>query len=222
MKKKNKGIIYKVTNIHNNKVYVGCTTVGVEERKKDHCKKSKKGKAYAFQNAIAIYGPGAFKWEQIDTASITNELARKEKEYILKYNSKEEGYNSDEGGGIRKNIYQYDLDGRLVNKFTSLEEAAKEFNSFKQNISSACLSETHFYKDSLWSYNYKESFKPNKGVRTKQVIQLDLYGNYIAHYISVAEASRQTGCNKTSIAKVCRGERKSCGGFNWRYLLKSN
>ena len=218
MKKKNKGIIYKVTNIHNNKVYVGCTTVGVEERKKDHCKKSKKGKAYAFQNAIAIYGPGAFKWEQIDTASITNELARKEKEYILKYNSKEEGYNSDVGGGIQKTVYEYTLDGSLVNKFDSLEEAAKVVNSFKQNISRACLSETHFYKSSLWSYTYNEPFKPKKDVRFKRVIQLDLNNNILARYVSVAEASRQTGCNKTSIAKVCRGERKSCGGYEWKYI----
>ncbi len=209
--------IYKAQNIVTGKNYIGATTIGIEERKKDHCKKSKKGKVYAFQAAIATYGKEAFKWEQIDTACSTDELAKKEKEYILKYNSKEDGFNSDVGGGIQKTVYQYDLDGKLVNTFKSLGKAAKEVKSFKQNISSACLSETHFYKGSLWSYNYKEPFKPDKGVRTKQVVQFDLDGNYIAHYISVAEASRQTGCNKTSIAKVCRGERKSSRGYLWEY-----
>ena len=213
-----KGIIYKVTHSGSGKVYIGATTIGVEERKKDHIKSSIKGKRYAFQQAIATHGPESFKWEQIDTASTTDELAKKEKEYILKYNSKEEGYNSDEGGGMKKTVYQYDLRGRLVNKFTSLGEAASEESSFKQNISSACLSETHFYKGSLWSYNYKVPFKPNKGVRMKQVVQFDLSGSYIAHYISVAEASRQTGCNKTSIAKVCREERRSSGGYLWKYI----
>lgn len=213
-----KGIIYKVTHSGSGKVYIGATTIGVEERKKDHIKSSIKGKRYAFQQAIATHGPESFKWKQIDTASTTDELAKKEKQNILKYNSKEEGYNSDIGGGVQKTVYQYDLDGKMLNKYNSLKEAAKELSSFKQNISSACLSETHFYKGSLWSYNYEEPFRSNKRVKMKQVVQIDLDGNYIAHYISVAEASRQTGCNKTSIAKVCRGERKSCGGFYWRYL----
>jgi hypothetical protein len=212
-----RGIVYKVTNKNTDEAYVGITTKSIEDRKKDHVSKAKinhKGKFYC---AIATYGEGAFKWEQIDTATSTDELAKKEKEYILEYNSKEDGYNSDVGGGIQKTVYQYDLDGKMVNKFTCLGEAAKSVNSFKQNISSACLSETHFYKDGLWSYDYKEPFKPDKGVRMKRVIQFDLDANYIAEYKSVSDASKQTDCNKTSIAKVCRGERKSCGGYFWSY-----
>ena len=100
-----KGIIYTVTNKETKMVYVGLTTKSLEVRKKDHNKKSKKGKSYAFQQAIATYGPDAFKWEQIDTATTTDELAEKEKAYILKYNSKEEGYNQSEGGELQKTVY---------------------------------------------------------------------------------------------------------------------
>ena len=39
----------------------------------------------------------------------------------------------------------------------------------------------------------------------------------IAEYKSVIEASKITGINKSSIAKVCRLERKQAGGFKWEY-----
>ena len=56
-----------------------------------------------------------------------------------------------------------------------------------------------------------------KDERKKQVTQLDLDGNYIAQYTSVAEASRQTRCSKTGIAKTCRKERRNSGGYIWEY-----
>ncbi|WP_223267274.1 NUMOD1 domain-containing DNA-binding protein [Polaribacter sp. IC073] len=48
--------------------------------------------------------------------------------------------------------------------------------------------------------------------------QYSIQGIFIKEFNSVSEASKLTGCNKTSIAKVSRGERNSCGGFIWKYL----
>ena len=45
-----------------------------------------------------------------------------------------------------------------------------------------------------------------------------MQGEFVREFESVAEASKYSGCNKTSIAKVCREERKTCGGFIWKYL----
>ncbi|TXD46053.1 GIY-YIG nuclease family protein [Polaribacter sp. IC073] len=134
-------VIYKVTNKESEEVYIGATSKTLEERKKDHLKKSKKGKSYAFQNAIATYGADAFKWEQIDTAITTDELAKKEKEYILEYNSKEEGYNSDSGGGIQKTVYQYDIiTGELVDSYSNLTISGAVVGLNKQDLSKICLS----------------------------------------------------------------------------------
>ena len=36
-------------------------------------------------------------------------------------------------------------------------------------------------------------------------------------YPSVAEASIQTKIHKDGIAKCCRGERKTAGGYHWEY-----
>lgn len=216
--KDNNNIIYKVTNKESEEVYVGITTKSLQERKKDHLKKSKKGKSYAFQNAIATYGADAFIWEQIDTSVTTDELAKKEKEYILEYNSKEEGYNSDSGGGIQKTVYQYDITtGELVSKYANLTLAGAVIGLNKQDLSSVCLSVNKSSGGFYWSYDYYDKFPLPKDKRRKKVSQYTLEGKFVNEFESVSEASKQSGCNKTSIAKVCRGERNCCGGFYWKY-----
>ena len=102
--KKEMKIIYKVTNIETNEVYIGATTRSIQERKIDHEKKSQKKSGFYFHEAIATHGADVFKWEQIDTASSNDELASKEIRYILENNSLENGYNSDKGGGLDMQI----------------------------------------------------------------------------------------------------------------------
>ena len=58
-------------------------------------------------------------------------------------------------------------------------------------------------------------FKDN---RKKVVQQFSLEGEFIKEFKSVSEASKETRCNKTGIAKVCRGERKLSGGYYWSYI----
>ena len=212
-----KGIIYTVTNKETKMVYVGLTTKSLEVRKKDHNKKSKKGKSYAFQQAIATYGPEAFRWEQVDTANTIDELAEKEKAYILKYNSKEDGYNLSVGGDVQKSVYQYNIStGVLVNKFSNLTDAGATMNLTKQDLSKVCLSVNKVSNGFVWSYSSTYPIHINDN-RRKVVQQLTLEGEFLTEYKSVSEASKLTGCNKTSIAKVCRGERQSCGGFSWKF-----
>ena len=213
-----KGIIYTVTNKETKMVYVGLTTKSLEERKKDHIKKSKKGKSYAFQQAIATYGLEAFKWEQVDYATSIDELAEKEKAYILKYNSKEDGYNLSVGGDVQKSVYQYDVStGILVNKYSSLSVAGAKFNLTKQDLSKVCLSVNKVSNGFVWTYSstFPKHINDN---RRKVVQQFSLEGKFINEYKSVSEASKDTGCNKTGIGKVSRGERKSCGGYLWKYI----
>jgi len=215
----NYNIIYKAENIHNGKVYIGATSKNLEARKKDHLKKSKKGKCYAFQNAISTYGAEAFTWSQMETASSTDELAKMEKSYVLEYNSKEEGYNSDSGGGIQKTVYQYDLlTGKLVAKHPSLSVAGAVVNANKQDLSSVCLNVNKVFRGFYWSYDYIDTFLPLKDLRRKKVQQFNLEGEFINEFNSVSEASSITGFNKTSIAKVCRGTRKQCGTYVWKYI----
>ncbi len=51
--------------------------------------------------------------------------------------------------------------------------------------------------------------------QSKIVQQFSLDGNLIAEYISASEAIRKTGI--TQISKACRNERKTAGGYIWKY-----
>ena len=51
----------------------------------------------------------------------------------------------------------------------------------------------------------------------KAVLQFSKDGKLIAEYSSIHEAERQTGCKNQNICNCCRGERKSTGGYIWKY-----
>lgn len=37
-------------------------------------------------------------------------------------------------------------------------------------------------------------------------------------YNSMKEAERDLGCDHSHISAVCRGKRKTCGGYHWKYI----
>lgn len=95
-------IIYKVTNKINNKVYIGQSTLSLEERKRYHyldCNKTSDN-TY-FHNALRKYNKNDFTWEILeDDITSMDELNAKEIYYIALYNStnKDVGYNLKSGG----------------------------------------------------------------------------------------------------------------------------
>lgn len=94
-------IIYKITNIINDKLYIGKTTKSLEWRWKVHiCHSKNKNYHGLLQRAIAKYGADNFKLEIIDSAKSEEELNEKEKYWIEYYKSylKEKGYNLTKGG----------------------------------------------------------------------------------------------------------------------------
>ncbi len=211
-------MVYKVTNTINGQVYIGATKDSLEKRKKDHLQKANIDAGHKFQEAIRTYGPEAFSWEQIDTASNPNDLAEKESRYVLNYNSKDAGLNSDRGGGIKKNVYQYQVDlGNLLCVYPDLESAGNAVSVDRKSISKACLGEIKTCAGYCWSYKLSENFKPEADKRKKKVFQFHLSGKFISSFKSVAEAARITGINKSSIAKCCRRDYTTAGGFYWEY-----
>lgn len=69
------------------------------------------------------------------------------------------------------------------------------------------------YNDNYGSRNHKMS----QTKQTAPVLQLDLSGNVIGEFRGVKEAMRITGVNRNCIREVIRGNRKSAGGYVWRY-----
>ena len=63
---------------------------------------------------------------------------------------------------------------------------------------------------------HKKKIRENNPSK-KPVLQFSKDGKLIAEYLSLNEAERQTGCYHTNIRKCCKGKRKTCGGYVWRY-----
>lgn len=110
------GVIYKITNTINNKIYIGQTVVGYRKRYKAkgsgieriyyhniHYKNNNRYYNDHLIRSIEKYGFNAFEVIEIyDIAFSKEELDIKEKHYIQQFNCINNGYNHTEGGsGVR-------------------------------------------------------------------------------------------------------------------------
>ena len=91
------GFIYKITNLINNKIYIGETFQSIDLRFKQHITQNEPTNIH---KAIIKYGAENFKIEQIYSSYDKDDINQKEKYYILFYNSRDNniGYNICEGG----------------------------------------------------------------------------------------------------------------------------
>lgn len=86
--------IYKITNIQNQKVYIGQTIRPIEQRFHRHINDAMNNILDThFARAIRKYGKDNFVIEEIDSAKTQNELNKKEQYWIQYYNSVNNGYN---------------------------------------------------------------------------------------------------------------------------------
>jgi len=94
-----KNIVYRITNKTNNKIYIGCTTQGIEHRKKEHYSRCfKVGRKSKLCDSMKKHGFDNFEFEIIKDYETPEEMFLNEIYYIGFYNSKETGYNLTIGG----------------------------------------------------------------------------------------------------------------------------
>ena len=68
--------------------------------------------------------------------------------------------------------------------------------------------------DGMSGYKHKEEWKSKL---SKPIIQYDLNYNFVNEYLSIKEASLQTGILKQNIGACINGRYKKSGGFIWKY-----
>ena len=92
-------IIYKITNLINNKVYIGLTTTPLNNRWCAHVRESRKSHLHLY-SSMRKYGIDNFKIEQIDSVNSAKKLGELERYYIKLYKSDDPnfGYNNTKGG----------------------------------------------------------------------------------------------------------------------------
>ena len=132
-------IIYKATNISNNKIYIGQTTQSLEQRSNQHLRETKsiKRNNTYFHDAIEKYGFNNFNFETIDTAENQEELDQKERFWISYYhsNNSKYGYNLDSGGrsgGTKSQQTKEKIGQTTIEKWKNKETATKMMNGLRK------------------------------------------------------------------------------------------
>lgn len=69
----------------------------------------------------------------------------------------------------------------------------------------------HAFKNGMQKIQWSNLYKG------KRVRQYDLNENFIKEWNTIKEASVGTGTNEICIGYVCKGKRKTAGGYKWKY-----
>jgi hypothetical protein len=150
--------IYKVTNKVNGKIYIGLST------KKNN--PSYFGSGKLINKAIKKYGLSNFEKEILEECTNSNELAKAEIKWIEFHDSCNPsiGYNISPGGDLnpnkqRKPIHKYDLDGKLICKFDTIEDAVNDIN------------DRNLYRNSVINTRPVKGYWFSKELKTEDEIQ---------------------------------------------------
>jgi hypothetical protein len=156
------------------------------------------------------YGVENFSIEEIECCS-AEEASEREIYWIEYYGSFKNGYNATRGGD-GKHYADYDLivslfregkTNREIQKITNYDGATIKKALENGNISS----EERILRGIESSYNPVAKLDKNTG----EILEV---------YSSVAEATKKNPHTSRHIGQVCKGTRKTAGGFKWKYLDK--
>ena len=182
------GLIYMATS-PSGKSYIGQTTKTLQERIKNHAKAAKQGSSYAFHNAIRKYGIENISFIILEDGVLDVNLNEREKYYIQKYNTYEEGYNLTIGGDGARKIIDDDI-LKLWEQGYNLREIAAQLETRPNTICNHVrdlLPKTEIQKRRYESVSKKKSLPLEEQ-------------NFIY------ELWKQ-GCSMTELEKLCGHER---------------
>ena len=199
--------VYRLENIVTKKNYIGMTSQNPKYRW---------GNGYTGKMNEAIHAfPLDLCWKKhIEFQTPNKEQALELESELMKwYDSVENGYNtSSYGSGDYKHSEEHKkkiseaLTGRVFS-----EESKKKMSDNHADLSG----EKAYWYGKHHSEETKNKIREN--TPSKPVLQYSMNGELIAEYLSINEAERQTGCNHGHIWDCCKGKRKSCGGYIWKY-----
>lgn len=184
--------IYKITNLINNKVYIGQTTQYPNKRFKQHL-----SYGYYLTKAIKKYGKENFEFKIVIQGDFnklfTDEL---EKHYIHLYNSNNSlsGYNLLSGGRGTLGemnatiVYQYSSDGKYIKKWNSISDAERKLNIV--GVGQSCIRK---YKANNFYFRYtkENNIIPPKHKTAKIVEVTNIINGDILLFNSARECIRE-------------------------------
>ena len=232
------GIIYKVTNKENNKIYIGQTIQTLAERKTKHYYKARQENDYNthFINALRKYPEESFIWEIIDDAKNQNELDQKEKDWIKYYNSVEKGYNTKDGGETiivtdkflekcgSHPFYAFDLKGNKLGEFLNQREFAREHNMSKGDIYRMLQNQLYYSngvicidKETFSQERLNECIKVVEGKTTPFIARNIETGEVFGPFTNKTKCKEFLNLKSNHIREVLDKKRKTQEGYTFQY-----
>lgn len=214
--------IYSITNLINNKKYIG-STINFSNRwsrhkhnlnRNNHCNEHLK-------NAWTKYGYSNFKFEVIEYVSDLSILIEREQFWI---NNIKPEYN-------KRLIAENNIGFKMTEE---QKERRKNSGKYKNRIVTdewkKRMSESAYNRDPINEETKKKMSESKKGIIPKNLSELHnnrkkcVYqfkdGLLVNKYESTVKASLDSKINRGNIGECCLGKRKNAGGFNWSYKNK--
>jgi group I intron endonuclease len=202
------GVIYKITNLKNDRCYIGQTT---KENPWKRIRVHYRDSTMSYINkAITKHGESCFKWEILMTCFDKKGLNRMEKYFVKYFNSMSpNGYNLKEGGDC----------GGKSSKITKLKQSLKRKHLLKNK--------TPKWKGKKRSKETRELMsKQRKGFTSKNRIRARVCSNYKrkkngdfvrvtaihtktgkeSSYDTITDCCKDLNLDSTCVSRVCRGK----------------
>jgi group I intron endonuclease len=210
-------LIYLITNLVNNKQYIGQTIQSIEKRWQRHCWKSTSKNSMPVCKAIAKYGKENFTIEMLCDCSSQEELDQQEIFYTNKLNTwSPNGYNLRAGNG------KGSMSQETRNKIAAANTGRKHTTEARQNMSNAhkgkILPPEQCKKMSIAQSGANNGFYGKKHTQesidklSKTYTIVSPEGEVMA-IKNMAEHCRKYGLHKGNMNSMVRGNRPSCQGW---------
>lgn len=207
-------IIYKVTNLKTNKIYIGKTIKSLKERTIGHYDQALYMNSQTnFHRALRKYNKSDFKWEVLCECISNDELNQKEIFYINEFDTYKTGYNMTEGGDGGATFKKGDrLYHRIKHKLSNWK------NGNPGATKEAIAKRVETFKNTKWvsGKNHGNYGKP----------RIDMLGK-VAHnskpviidgieYVSTGIAAKELGLKDSEIVRV------RCHSKKWKNYKYKN
>lgn len=193
--------IYKITNLINNRIYIGQST-NIQSRWEEH-KFYSSNEHTALQAAFKKYGVSNFSFEVIEECS-KEQLDEREIYWIKFYDSYNNGYNLTKGG-MSKIKLDYELIVKTYQKLGSIHATHKELGINRNSVRRALK-------------YFDIPYDKNTSVPVAVVMIDKQTGEELKTFASIKDAAAYVGISDSTIRRYFSGQLKSAGGYLWKRI----
>lgn len=239
--------IYSIINLKNGKQYIGSTS-NLYRRKQKHfyLLRSNKHHSLSLQNSWNKNSEEDFKFIILKELDDEEDCYIEEQKYLDRYKTynKKYGYNMSKYseapyGGNKKTVYQFSLDGKLINSFNSCSEAGNSLKIDNSGLSKCAREKYRFYGGYIWSYvktlskdrldlannqikrsdesRLKMSISAQNRNCIKAIFQYDLEGNFIKEWKNSKELCKEMGYSNGYISDTLNNKYNKAYGYKWKF-----